>query len=131
MANYHEAVELDRVYLALADASRRHIVAQLAERGELSVGEASDGLALSPAGVTKHVRMLQDAGLVTRRLDGRRHLLSLESHRLLLAEDWIDRYRVMWTQSLHRLASLAEHLETLPEPTRSPGLDPTHHGDTR
>jgi DNA-binding transcriptional ArsR family regulator len=79
--------------------------------------------------VTKHVRVLQDAGLVSRRLDGRRHLLSLESHRLLLAEDWIDRYRVMWTQSLHRLAALAENLETLPEPTTSPGLDPTDQGE--
>lgn len=103
--------ELDRVFTALADRSRRHIVAQLAERGALSVGEASDGLDLSPAGVSKHVRVLQDAGLLSRRLDGRRHVLSLESTHLLLAEDWIDRYRTIWMTSLDRLATLAAELE--------------------
>ncbi len=104
-------MELDRVFVALGDASRRSIVAQLAERGELSVGEASAELSLSPAGITKHVKVLEDAGLVTRRLDGRRHLLSLESRHLLLAEDWIDRYRTLWTQSLTRLAALAAELD--------------------
>lgn len=111
MVNNHEVDDLDRVFAALADGSRRTIVAQLAERGELSVGDASAGLDLSPAGVTKHVKVLEDAGLVRRRLDGRRHLLSLESDRLLLAEDWIDRYRTIWSQSLTRLAALATDLE--------------------
>jgi len=46
-----------------------------------------------------------------RRLDGRRHVLSLESQRLLLAEDWIDRYRTTWSASLDRLARLAAELE--------------------
>jgi DNA-binding transcriptional ArsR family regulator len=103
--------ELDRVFLALGDASRRHILAQLAQRGSLSVGEASQGLALSPAGITKHVRVLEDAGLVARRLAGRRHVLSLEADRLLLAENWIDRYRTLWRQSLGRLAALAQAID--------------------
>lgn len=102
---------LDRVFLALGDPSRRHIVSQLAQRGALGVGEASAGLALSPAGITKHVKVLEDAGLLSRRLEGRRHVLSLESERLLLAEDWIDRYRTLWTHSLTRLAALAAELE--------------------
>lgn len=103
--------ELDRLFLALADPSRRRIVAELAARGASSVGEASQGVDLSPAAVTKHVRVLEDAGLVSRRLEGRRHVLSLESDRLLLAEDWIDRYRTMWTRSAARLARLAAELE--------------------
>ncbi len=102
---------LDTIFAALADSSRRHIVTQLAERGTLSVGDASAGLDLSPAGVTKHVKTLERAGLVNRRLDGRRHVLSLESERLLLAQDWIDRYRTIWTASLDRLANLAIELE--------------------
>lgn len=102
---------LDRLFLALGDASRRSIVAQLGERGALSVSEASAQLLLSPAGITKHVRVLEDAGLVTRRLEGRRHVLSLEAQRLLLAEDWIERYREMWTHSLARLATLAAELD--------------------
>ena len=113
MANNDRGVEnrLDRMFLALADQSRRSIVARLAEHGTLSVGEASAGLSLSPSGVTKHVKVLEEAGLVARRVEGRRHVLSLESERLLLAEDWIDRYRAMWSRSMSRLASLATEIE--------------------
>jgi DNA-binding transcriptional ArsR family regulator len=57
------------------------------------------------------VKVLEQAGLVRRRLEGRRHLLSLEADHLLLAEDWIDRYRTFWTSSLARLADLAAELE--------------------
>lgn len=106
-----EGERLDRVFKALSDGSRRSIVAQLAERGSLSVREASEQLELSPAGVTKHLKVLEDAGLINRRLDGRRHVLSLESERLLLAEDWIDRYRRTWQTSLDRLAQLAVEME--------------------
>ncbi len=121
--NYLDPTEptLDRVFLALGDPSRRHIVSQLAQRGALGVREASSGLALSPAGITKHVKVLEDAGLLSRRLDGRRHVLSLESDRLLLAEGWIDRYRTLWTQSLARLASLAAELEVHPDHEPSEG----------
>lgn len=102
---------LDRVFMALSDSSRRSIVARLAEHGELSVGEASTEVDLSPAGISKHVKVLEEAGLVSRRLSGRRHVLSLESENLLLAEDWIDRYRTVWTESLARLADIAARLE--------------------
>ncbi len=102
---------LDDVFAALADGSRRSIVARLAISGELSIGDASADLVLTPAAVTKHVKVLERAGLVARRVDGRRHVLSLESDTLLLAEDWIDRYRSMWTTSLDRLARLAADLE--------------------
>ncbi len=111
MVTKQEIEPLDRVFMALADSSRREIVAQLAARGALSVGEASAGLDLSPAGVSKHIKVLEVAGLVCRRLDGRRHVLSLEAERLLLAEDWIDRYRTIWIASLGRLAELARSLE--------------------
>ncbi|MBD8868427.1 ArsR/SmtB family transcription factor [Nocardioides donggukensis] len=113
MANFAgmSPAAMDRLFVALGDASRRHILVQLAERGALSVGEASRGLDLSPAGITKHVKVLEEAGLVSRRLAGRRHVLSLESERLLLAEDWIDRYRSLWEHSLERLAAVAAHLE--------------------
>jgi DNA-binding transcriptional ArsR family regulator len=102
---------LDDVFGALADRSRRTMVRRLAEVGELPVGDAAAELDLSPAGVSKHVKVLESAGLVRRRVDGRRHLLSLESEPLLLAEDWIDRYRTLWTTSIDRLAALAADLE--------------------
>ncbi len=106
--------ELDDIFTALGDASRRRIVARLARSGELRVGDASDGLELSPAGISKHVKVLERAGLVSRRVEGRRHVLRLESERLLLAEDWIDRYRSIWTDSLTRLAEVAVALESEP-----------------
>jgi DNA-binding transcriptional ArsR family regulator len=106
---------LDAVFAALSDRSRRAMVRRLAESGELSVGDASDGLDLSPAAVSKHVKALESAGLVRRRLAGRRHLLSLESEPFLLAEDWIDRYHTLWTSSLGRLAELAAELEENPD----------------
>jgi DNA-binding transcriptional ArsR family regulator len=79
------------------------------------VSEASAGLELSPAGVSKHLKVLEDAGVISRRLDGRRHVLSLESERLLLAQDWIERYRATWSSSLDRLARLAAELERTEE----------------
>ena len=117
MVNIAQADEegLDGLFNALADSSRRTIVRRVAARGSLSVGEASAGLELSPAAISKHVKVLENAGLIVRRLDGRRHILSLESERLLLAEDWIARYRTLWTTSAGRLADLAASLEQHPE----------------
>jgi DNA-binding transcriptional ArsR family regulator len=107
--------ELDVVFAALADPSRRTILRRVAAKGSLSVGDASADLDLSPAAISKHVKVLEQAGLITRRLDGRRHILSLESDRLLLAEDWIARYRTLWTTSVTRLAHLAAALERQPD----------------
>jgi DNA-binding transcriptional ArsR family regulator len=102
---------LDLVFGALADRSRRAMVRRLATAGELPVGEAATDLELSPAGISKHVKVLEGAGILRRRVEGRRHVLALESEPLLLAEDWIDRYRSTWTTSLARLADLAAELE--------------------
>jgi len=121
MVNDGDQRELDRVLMALADESRRTIIATLATGGELSVGDASAGLELSPAGVSKHIKVLEDAGIVRRRLDGRRHLLSLEDESMRLASDWIDRYRHLWTASLTRLADLAAALE---HEEHSDGVEP-------
>jgi DNA-binding transcriptional ArsR family regulator len=107
---------LDAVFTALADPSRRTILRRVATSGSLSVGDASADLDLSPAAISKHVKMLEQAGLIVRRLDGRRHMLSLESERLLLAEDWIARYRTLWTTSANRLADLAVTLENNSDP---------------
>lgn len=103
--------ELDSVFMALADTSRRAMLRRLATAGSLSVGDASADLDLSPAAISKHVKVLERAGLIVRHLDGRRHILSLESDRLLLAEDWIARYRTLWITSAGRLAELAATLD--------------------
>lgn len=111
MMNSTEERELDQLFTALADPSRRAILRRVATHGRLSVGDASEGLDLSPAAISKHVKVLERAGLVERHLDGRRHILSLEAERLLLAEDWIARYRTLWTTGAERLAALAASLD--------------------
>ena len=86
---------LDRSFLALSHPARRTIVERLAV-GPKSVGEASAGLGLSKAAISKHVRFLEDAGLVRRAIQGREHRLRLEPQRMTEAERWIERHRELW-----------------------------------
>ncbi len=87
--------ELDRSFLALSHPARRTIVERLAE-GPATVGEASKGLGLSKPAVTKHVRVLEDAGLILRVIEGREHRLRLEGRSMTEAERWIERHRELW-----------------------------------
>jgi len=82
--------QLDRSFAALSHPARRTIVERLA-RGPATIGDATNGLALSKPAVTKHVRLLEDAGLITRRIEGRTHRLSLRERRLADAEQWLER----------------------------------------
>jgi DNA-binding transcriptional ArsR family regulator len=87
--------ELDRSFLALSHPARRTIVARLAE-GPATVGQASQGLGLSKPAVSKHVRVLEDAGLIRRVIEGREHRLRLEGRSMTEAERWIERHRELW-----------------------------------
>jgi DNA-binding transcriptional ArsR family regulator len=86
---------LDRSFLALSHPARRTIVERLAE-GPATVGQASQGLGLSKPAVSKHVRVLEDAGLIRRIIEGREHRLRLEGGSMTEAERWIERYRGLW-----------------------------------
>jgi len=110
------ATQLAAVFGALSDPTRLAIVERLLSEGERTAGEIAEPFAVSKPAISKHLKVLEDAGLVRRRLDGRRHVLSLESARLLLAEDWIDRYRTFWNQSLTRMADLAAEIEQGEDP---------------
>jgi DNA-binding transcriptional ArsR family regulator len=87
--------ELDRSFLALSHPARRTIVERLAE-GPATVGQASQGLGLSKPAVSKHVRVLEDAGLIRRVVEGREHRLRLEGRSMTEAERWIERHRELW-----------------------------------
>jgi DNA-binding transcriptional ArsR family regulator len=80
---------------ALANPVRRDIVEHLA-RGPLTVGAATSGLAVSKPAISRHVRVLEDAGVVRRTVQGRTHLLSLNVAALDEARDWLDRQRTVW-----------------------------------
>ena len=93
---------LDEVFNALGDPTRRAILARLSGR-EARVTEIAAGFPISLNSVSKHIRVLERAGLVRRAINGRDHLLSLEAGPLSEAQAWIEKYRVFWEQNLASL----------------------------
>ena len=98
---------LDQVFAALSDSTRRKLVHALAE-GEKTVGELAEPFAMSLVAVSKHLKVLEAAGLVRRRVDGRKHYCTLAPEMLTGALDWIAIYRNFWDQRLNALAGLIE-----------------------
>lgn len=100
---------LDATFHALADPTRRGMLASLA-LGEKSIGALAEPFAMSFAGASKHVRVLEDAGLVARRKAGRMQLCRLVPEPLAEAEQWLKQWEGFWSDRLDRLeALLATH----------------------
>jgi DNA-binding transcriptional ArsR family regulator len=95
----NDAERLDRSFVAFAHPARRAIVARLA-RGSATVGEATRGLALSKPAISKHLQVLERAGLVSRRVEGRRHRLTLEAAAIEEAARWIEGQARPWRTKL-------------------------------
>ena len=98
---------LNAVFAALADPTRRGIVARLA-RGPASVGELAAPLSMSAPAVSKHLRVLEQAGLLRRERDGRLHHCHLDARPLATAGQFIEHYRAFWQDSLDELARYLE-----------------------
>jgi DNA-binding transcriptional ArsR family regulator len=98
---------LDHLFGALADRTRRKLVARLA-RAPATIGELAAPFEMSLPAVSKHVRVLERAGLVRRRIDGRVHHCSLDPARLDDARAWLERHAEMWTETLDALARFVE-----------------------
>lgn len=96
---------VDRSFRALGHPSRRAIVERLA-RGPCTVGEATAGLAISKPAVTKHLKVLEGAGLVHRVREGRTHRLELQRRPLGEAADWIERHRALWESKFDEVERL-------------------------
>jgi DNA-binding transcriptional ArsR family regulator len=94
---------LDRTFSALSDPTRRAILARLAQ-GNASVSELAAPFAMSLPAISKHLRVLEQAGLVERTKDGRVHRLRLVAHPLHEAAAWIAHYQHFWEQQLEALA---------------------------
>ena len=103
----YSGAKLDRVFHALSDPTRRSIIGQLAN-GEQSIGQIAAPFDISFAAASKHVRVLEKAGLVGRKIAGRNHFCSLQAGPLASAEAWLRHYERFWTQSLDRLEALIE-----------------------
>ena len=93
---------LDRTFHAVADPTRRAILATLA-RGDATVGDLAARFPISLNGVSKHIQVLERAGLVERQVRGREHRLSLNADPLADAAAWLTRYRAFWTVRLDAL----------------------------
>ena len=104
MVNYSHG-ELDRVFHALSDPSRRAIVDRLT-RGPASVSELAEPFDMSLAAASKHVKILERAGLVRRRVEGRTHHCRLDATRLARAQRWLAFYERFWDEKLDALDTL-------------------------
>jgi len=99
--------QLDRVFHALSDRTRRALLRRL-EQGPAMVTELAAPFRMSLPAVSKHLRVLEAASLIERRIDGRIHRCSLQAAPLEAADRWLERYRVFWTGRLDALARFVE-----------------------
>ena len=102
----NNALALDRSFLALSHPVRRAIVLRLID-GPATVGQASGGLGISKPAVTKHLKVLERAGLVRRTKAGRTHVLRLEPTSLEAAAEWLEFHRALWER---KFAAVEQHL---------------------
>jgi DNA-binding transcriptional ArsR family regulator len=111
------ADRLNATFLALADPTRRAILARLA-LGEASVNELAEPFDMSQPAISKHLKMLERAGLVSRGRDAQRRPCRLEAEPLEAAHAWLERYREIWDMNFSRLDSLLEELQTAKKPPK-------------
>jgi DNA-binding transcriptional ArsR family regulator len=110
---------LDATFMALADPTRRAILSRLA-RGEASVLELAEPFAMSQPAISKHLKVLERAGLISRGRDAQRRPCRIEAKPLAEATGWLARYRRLWAGNFARLdAVLAELKAEAPKPKRA------------
>ena len=110
-----QANELDRTFHALSDATRRAILARLA-RGDATVNELAEPFAISLPAISKHLKVLEQAGLITRGRNAQYRPCHLETESLKSAYSWIDTYREIWEGRFDRLADYLAQIQQPHEP---------------
>lgn len=108
-------MSLDRTFTALADPTRRAILARLAQ-GETTVGELAKPFAISAPAISRHLKVLEDAALISNERQGKHRLCRLKPRAMEEATDWLDFHRRFWTGSLDRLDA---HLSRIAETDKS------------
>ena len=106
---------LDLTFAALADPTRRAILARLVE-GEASVAELAEPFAMSQPAISKHLKVLERAGLISRGRDAQRRPARIEGEALAVATGWLERYRRVWDANFGRLDTLLADLQAGPGP---------------
>jgi DNA-binding transcriptional ArsR family regulator len=108
---------LDATFAALADPTRRAILARLAS-GQASVGELAEPFSMSQPAISKHLRVLERAGLVSRGRDAQRRPRRLEAKPLAEATEWLERYREFWEGNYKRLDALLKEMKGTKRPKK-------------
>lgn len=116
---------LDRTFSALAHPTRRAILSRLAQDGAASVSDLAEPFDVSLMAVSKHLKVMETAGLIRREKDGRVHRCSYDPRNMDAARDWIEVHRRYWEQQLDSLAAYLER----PEDGRD-GAGPPHEGES-
>jgi DNA-binding transcriptional ArsR family regulator len=101
----HDSLRLNSVFQALGDATRRRMLRELSS-GERTVGELAEPFAITLAGASKHIKVLENAGLIRREVRGRTHVCRLEPGPLASADEWLRDYERFWTGRLDALDQL-------------------------
>src|SRR5437868_14591519 len=102
---------LDATFAALADPTRRAILARLAS-GEASVMELAEPFAMTQPAISKHLKVLERAGLISRGRDAQRRPCRLQAKPLAQANGWLEGYRQFWEESFERLDTLLDEIKT-------------------
>jgi DNA-binding transcriptional ArsR family regulator len=107
MVKYQDQA-LNRTFAALADPTRRALIARLGEAQGMSVSELAQPFSMSLPAIMKHLNVLSDAGLITRSKTGRTVACQLSAQPMLQAIAWLNRYQRFWSEQLDRLAAFVE-----------------------
>ncbi|HEU4829383.1 MAG TPA: metalloregulator ArsR/SmtB family transcription factor [Gemmatimonadales bacterium] len=118
---------LDATFAALADPTRRAILQRLAQ-GDASVAELAEPFAMTQPAISKHLKVLERAGLVSRGRDAQRRPRRLEARPLAEANEWIEHYRQFWEANYERLDAL---LREMKQPGAGAGNPPTRKAGPR
>jgi DNA-binding transcriptional ArsR family regulator len=115
---------LDTTFAALADPTRRAILSRLAS-GEASVAELAEPFAMSQPAISKHLKVLERAGLISRGRDAQRRPRRLEAKALGEANEWLERYRQYWEGNYQDLDALLEEMKSMQKKRRRPARGST------
>jgi DNA-binding transcriptional ArsR family regulator len=116
----YQTPSLDRTFAALADPTRRALLAQLADQKSASVSELARPFSISLPAVMKHLDVLSDAGLISRSKTGRVVACQFEAAPMEDAMNWLNRYLKFWSEQLDRFAAFVEEESCPPKPVSPP-----------
>lgn len=108
---------LDKTFAALANPTRRAILARLAS-GEVAVNELAEPFAMSQPAISRHLKVLEQAGLISTASDAQRRPRRLEARPLAEATEWLEAYREFWETSFARLDDLLDEMKTADHPRK-------------